>query len=397
VPPGSAVVDGEEDREASARRRVALIALAGGISVVLLISALTWFHPDARLSRDPGRTIAGAATALLGIVAFALARGRSDSTRQGAATFIAILALVPLPWLAGEAMASVPASAVIAGPRALEGAATGPEAGRVFAPAGHDRTLAIRWKYAREAAWGEGTVRRASTALAGYTNLFHGIASVSSASPIGDPLSERLVGAALAGGDAARILALLNVRQVLSPFPVEARGFRPAGKVEALHRYEVAGAFGRAFLPLLSRVATDAEAFEALRSPDFDAARTALVAPPPEGMLLPPPRPSGSWAVARFLSDGPETAVLSTTASAASLLVLTRTWAPGWTARVDGASVPVLRAQLALIALVVPPGDHRVVIAYRPVSYRIGLGFSAAGLLGVLALALSGPPGGRGR
>lgn len=396
-PAGSAAADGDEARDASARRRVALVALAGGISVVLLVAALAWLHPDARASRDPGRTLAGAAAALLGIAALALARGRSVHTKEGAATFVAVLALVPLPWLAGEAMASVPASAVIAEPKVLDGLATGPEAGRVFAPAGHDRTLAIRWKYARDGAWGEGTVRRAAAALAGYTNLFHGIASASSASPIGDPRAERLTGAAVAGGDAARTLALLDVRHVLSPFPVSSAGFRQAGAAEGVRRYELKGAFGRAFFPLQSRVATDAQAFEALRSPDFDGGRNALVAPLPRGTLLPPPRPSGSWAVARFLSDGPETAVLATTASAASLLVLTRTWAPGWTARVDGAPVPVLRAQLALLALVVPPGEHRVELAYRPVSYRIGLGLSAAGLLGVLALALSGPPGGRGR
>jgi len=396
-PAGSAVADGDEARDASARSRIALVTLASGISVVLLLAALAWFHPDARMSRDPARTVAGAVAALLGIATLVLARGRSVSAGQGAATFVAVLALVPLPWLAGEAMASVPASAVIAAPRALEGLATGPEAGRVFAPAGNDRALAIRWKYAVDGAWGEGTVRRAATALAGYTNLFHGIASASSASPIGDPRAERLAGAAVAGGDAARTLALLDVRQVLSPFPVRSAGFRQAGAADGLRRYELQGAFGRAFFPLQSRVATDAQAFEALRSADFDGGRTALVAPLPEGTLLPPPRPSGSWAVARFLSDGPETAVLATSASAASLLVLTRTWAPGWTARVDGASVPVLRAQLALLALVVPPGEHRVELAYRPVSYRIGLGLSAAGLLGVLALALSGPPGGRGR
>ncbi|MBK6405202.1 MAG: YfhO family protein [Holophagales bacterium] len=89
--------------------------------------------------------------------------------------------------------------------------------------------------------------------------------------------------------------------------------------------------------------------------------------------------------------------MLATTASAASLLVLTRTWDPGWIARVDGVPAPVLRAQLALLAVLVPPGEHRVEITYRPVSFRIGLGLSAAGLLGVLALALAGPPGGRGR
>ncbi|MBK6405200.1 MAG: hypothetical protein IPF66_09260 [Holophagales bacterium] len=90
-PEGSAVADGEEARDASARSRVALVALAGGIAVVLLVAALAWFHPDARVSRDQGRTVAGAAAALFGIGALALARGRSDSSRQGAATFVAVL------------------------------------------------------------------------------------------------------------------------------------------------------------------------------------------------------------------------------------------------------------------------------------------------------------------
>ncbi len=387
--------DGAEAREASARRRLALGVLLGGFVVLLLPAALAWFLSEVRASRDPGRTLAGAVAALLGIIAIATARGRSLEFARGAAAFVAGLALVPLPWLAGEALASVPASAVSASSRVLAGRATGPEAGRVFAPAGYDRTLALRWKFARGAAWGEGTVRRAATALAGYTNLFHGIASVSSASPIGDPRSDRLVGAALAGGDAARILALLNVRQVLTPYPVEARGFRQTGAAEGLRRYEVTGAFGRAFLPPESRVATDDEAFEALRTPGFDPGRTALIATLPEGTRLPPPRPPGSWVVARVLSDGPEETVLATSASAESLLVLTRTWDPGWVARVDDVPVPVLRAQIALLALLVPPGEHRVEIAYRPISFRIGLGLSAAGLLGILALALAGPPGGR--
>ena len=65
-----------------------------------------------------------------------------------------------------------------------------PEAGRLFAPVGQDRTLAVRWKHAESAAWGEGTVRRAAMALAGYANLFHGIPSASTASPIGDPRAE---------------------------------------------------------------------------------------------------------------------------------------------------------------------------------------------------------------
>ncbi len=396
-PPGPPDEDDTGVREARARTGAALTAFGAGVLLVLVLATLAWFLPEVRVSRDPGRTLAGAGAASLGIVAIALARGRSLAAARETSAFIAVLALVPLPWLAGEALASVPSAAISSGPRLLARAAKGPEAGRVFAPAGQDRTLALRWKYAEGAAWGEGTVRRAAVALAGYSNLFQGVASVSTASPIGDPRAERLVGAALAGGEAGRILALLNVRRVLSPFPTTARGLRLAGQDEGLRLYEVEGAFGRAFFPPDVRIATDDEAFEALRTPGFDPGRTALVAPLPKGVRLPRSRPSGSWAVARFLSDEPERAVLSTTASADSLLVLTRTWDPGWSARVDGVPVPHLRADLALLAVVLPPGEHRVELIYRPASFRIGLGLSAAGLLGVFALSLAGPPGGRGR
>lgn len=384
-----------EVREATARRNVALAALGAGLFLVALLSALAWFVPGARTTRDSSRTLSATLAAVAGLVA--VAAGRSQAAARRAAPFVAALALVPLPWLAGEALASVPAAAISREPRLLERRARTPEAGRVFAPAGQDRTLALSWKHAESSAWGEGPVRRAALALAGYTNLFHDLASASSASPIGDPRAERLLGAALAGGDAARILGLLNVRQVLSPFRTNARGLKPSGDAEGLHLYEVPDAFGRAFLPPEARVATDREAFDTLRKPGFDPGRVALVAPLPAGVRLPPLRPAGSWAAVRFLSEGPESAELSTTASTASLLVMTRTWDSGWRARVDGVPVPVLRAQLALLAVIVPAGEHRLEVSYEPAAFRIGLGFSAAGLLAVLALALASPPGGRAR
>jgi hypothetical protein len=270
------------------------------------------------------------------------------------------------------------------------------EGGRVFAPAGHDRTLSMRWKHADGAAWGEGAVDRASRALAGYSNLFHGVASVSSASPLGNPREDRLVGAALAGGDVAVLLSLLNVRHVLTPFPAQIPDLLFGTEEGGIRRYDLKEAFGRSFFPLESRVVSDDEAFELLRRPGFDPERIALVAPPPDGTRLPPSRPSGGWAVARFEKEGPESAELTTGASTPSLLVFTRSWDRGWEARVDGEKVPVLRAQLAFLAVIVPEGEHRLELSYRPRSFRIGLGLSAAGLLGVLALALSGPPG-RGR
>jgi hypothetical protein len=310
---------------------------------------------------------------------------------------VALLAVAPLPWLAGEPLAAVRAEAVRSEPRALAALPRGPERGRVFAPAGQDRTLAMRWRHARDASFSEETVERAGIALAGYSNLRHGIATVGSGSPLGNPRTEKIVGAALAGGDASRLLALLDVRHVLSPFPPRLRGVRLEAESGGVGEYALDGAFGRAYFPSAARVVDDAEAYAALRRGDFDPEKTALVAPPPPGAALPEARGPGAFAAARFTADAPERAELSTSASRPSLLVLTRSWDPGWEARIDGTRSPLLRAQVGLLALVVPAGDHRIELEYRPLAFRVGLGLSAAGLLAVLALALAAPPGARAR
>ncbi len=69
-------------------------------------------------------------------------------------------------------------------------------------------------------------------------------------------------------------------------------------------------------------------------------------------------------------------------------LVLADVWYPGWRCTVDGATVPVRRADFLYRAVLVPNGRHEVVFTFEPDSYRIGrqvslaaLGLTAAGLL----------------
>jgi hypothetical protein len=51
---------------------------------------------------------------------------------------------------------------------------------------------------------------------------------------------------------------------------------------------------------------------------------------------------------------------------AAGFLFVAGTWAPGWSARVDGREAPVLPANLAFRAVPVPAGDHVVEMTYSP-------------------------------
>jgi len=59
---------------------------------------------------------------------------------------------------------------------------------------------------------------------------------------------------------------------------------------------------------------------------------------------------------------------------------------PGWRARIDdGAARPVRRANMALMGIAVPPGQHTVQFELQSNSQRAGIALT---VLGVLACAL---------
>jgi uncharacterized membrane protein YfhO len=62
---------------------------------------------------------------------------------------------------------------------------------------------------------------------------------------------------------------------------------------------------------------------------------------------------------------------------------------PGWQARIDGASTPVLTANIAFRAVAVPAGRHRIEMRYRPKALTLGLLVTGASL--GLALAFLAP------
>ena len=59
---------------------------------------------------------------------------------------------------------------------------------------------------------------------------------------------------------------------------------------------------------------------------------------------------------------------------------------PGWTARVDGQSVPIFSAQVLGKAVAVPAGDHEVVLTFISRSFEWGLGISVLSIAGVIII-----------
>ena len=81
----------------------------------------------------------------------------------------------------------------------------------------------------------------------------------------------------------------------------------------------------------------------------------------------------------------PETVELSVRTGGPGVLVAAESWAPGWTASVNGRPAQVLPANVAFIGVPLPAGDHRVTLAYRPASFYRA---AAVSMLAWLAVAV---------
>ncbi|MBN1337362.1 MAG: YfhO family protein [Deltaproteobacteria bacterium] len=86
---------------------------------------------------------------------------------------------------------------------------------------------------------------------------------------------------------------------------------------------------------------------------------------------------------------------IRTESTGPALLVVSETAWPGWQATVDDLPTPLLVADLALKALVVPAGVHEVALVYRPAWLRPALVLAVVALAGLVGLLIR--PSGRRR
>ena len=378
-PKGRAPEDGAGASPSAAQRLAP--ALLFGVAAAVLLGAGVAAGRLTGLSAWTALLATGVGAALL---ASARAAGR-PGLRLAAALLVAIVAL-SLPLASANVLAPAPLARPTSAVADLAGAP-----GRVF-PVVSDAPLLAALAHKTGGEWGGASGARARAALSGYTNLPLGLSSAVSPSPIGNPRRTRLLGAALSGGNAETILALVDVRYVVSPFPTTIPGARLEKRDAGVLVYALPRALGRVFFARSAREADDEAAFRALAAPDFDPESVVLLAPP--AGPLPAPRAGRGFSVARVVRDAPEALTVDMEASEAGYLVLTRSHDRGWEARLDGAEVPLLRADLALSAVLVPAGAHRLELAYRPAAFRVGAALSVASLVVLAGLVLAGqrPP-----
>ena len=129
-------------------------------------------------------------------------------------------------------------------------------------------------------------------------------------------------------------------------------------------------------------VAGDGAALDAILAPGFDPARTAVVERPVAGLADGPADAGGQSRIVRYEPDRVE---LAARAGRRSLVVLSDVHFPGWRATVDGRETPIERVDYLLRGVPVDAGTHRIVLEYRPASWRIGWIVSVLAALGLLA------------
>jgi hypothetical protein len=77
----------------------------------------------------------------------------------------------------------------------------------------------------------------------------------------------------------------------------------------------------------------------------------------------------------------PEMVELEVKAEKDCFLLFQDTYYPGWVADVDGMRQPILKTDLGFRAVQLPAGDHSVVMKFRPMSFKLGLGLTCLGII----------------
>ena len=129
----------------------------------------------------------------------------------------------------------------------------------------------------------------------------------------------------------------------------------------ATYIYEYSGAYPRVlFVDSARAVRGGEEALEAIMDPAFDL-RTEVVLEVPDAIL---PSTGSGTGTASITDDRENSLEVAVQSASEGYLVLADTFYPGWTATVDGTSMPILRANYAFRAIKVPAGEHRGVFSF---------------------------------
>lgn len=183
----------------------------------------------------------------------------------------------------------------------------------------------------------------------------------------------------------ARLLRIGAVDHVVGLMPPVVDGARVIATLPSIFTvpvvvYAVHDPLPRAYVVGRALPVPDALGVDALLDPAFDPRREVLVPADAQGL----PGGEGFEGRVRELERRSDRIVFDVETSGEGLVVAVEAWAPEWRAEVDGRPAAVLRANTAFRAVRVPAGRHRVEMAYRPGSVRLGLAVTSVSVLALL-------------
>ncbi|HEU5224408.1 MAG TPA: hypothetical protein VFV29_01270 [Actinomycetota bacterium] len=136
-------------------------------------------------------------------------------------------------------------------------------------------------------------------------------------------------------------------------------------------------------VPSWTVVSGERTALDAVLETGFDPAAVAVLESDPGST----PAVDGPDGTATYREASPEDVRIEAEAFVPSILLVRNAWDEGWSATLDGRSVPVLRTDGFLQGIALAPGRHDIRLTYREPAIGTGLAFSGIAWLG-FAVAL---------
>jgi len=132
-------------------------------------------------------------------------------------------------------------------------------------------------------------------------------------------------------------------------------------------------------------VDSDAWALELMDDPRYHL-REKIVVQRPLSLELSGGPAAGSVDIRTFKPEG---IVLQVDTPQNAILSLSLPHYPGWTARLNGEAIEIMRAYAGLSAVEIPAGQHRLSLQFAPMTYAVGLSLSLLTWLGLLLFGLT--------
>ncbi len=221
------------------------------------------------------------------------------------------------------------------------------------------------------------------------TRLEHYLHAVAGVSPPGNDATFPFLGNVRGANPliAPRLLDLTATTVVVVTLPTlkpVLDGLRPVASLGASTVFVNPLALPRAYsVPRARFVDSEQAALAAIRAPDFDSRREAVLVGSPldsaERALS--TGGEGGLAAAHIVRDTVEEVEIDVAPTGPAALVLADAFAPGWEVRVDGRPRRLRQANYLVRGVALEAGDRRVTFVYRPPGWRLGWLVLVAGWL----------------